>query len=172
MTAPSAWTIQAVMSIANATLERMAQDGTLDTDEAALMDAMRDGGADVDGLLVRLLRAMVEARVNSEALEKRITDMETRQQRFNRQYEEYRAAAYSILDALGLTKWRNAEFSVSVSAGRPGGVITDESALPPKYFRPRVEIDRTEIRRALEAGEVVPGAEMANGIPTMTVRTK
>ena len=172
MTAPSAWTIQAVMAIANATLERMAQDGTLDTDEAALMEALRDGGADVDGLLVRLLRARGEAKANAEAVDQRMADLVARGRRFERQAEEYRAAAYSILDALGLTKWRNAEFSVSVSAGRPGVVITDESALPPKYFRPRVEIDRTEIRRALEAGEVVPGAEMANGIPTMTVRTK
>lgn len=172
MSAPSAWTIQAVMAIANATLERMAQDGTLDTDEAALMEALRDGGADVDGLLVRLLRAMVEARANNEAVSRRVDELQAREARYARQIEEYRAAAYSILDALGLTKWRNAEFSVSVSAGRPGVVITDESAIPPQYFRPRVEIDRTEIRRALEAGEVVPGAEMANGIPTMTVRTK
>ena len=172
MTAPSAWTIQAVMAIANATIERMAREGTLDTDEAALMEALREGGADVDGLLVRLLRAMVEARVNSDALEKRITDMETRQQRFNRQYEEYRAAAYSILDALGLTKWRNAEFSVSVSAGKPGVIVTDEAALPDRFVRVVRSPDKAAIKAALEQGEVVDGAELQNSIPTMTVRTK
>lgn len=172
MTAPSAWTIQAVMAIANAVLLRMAQDGTLDTDEAALMDALRDGGADVDGLLVRLLRARGEALANEEAIKQRIDDLQTRKARFARQAEEYRAAANSILEVLGLTKWRSAEFTVSVAAGRPGVILTDETALPDRFVRIERKADKTAIKAALEAGEIVPGAELANGIPTMRVLSK
>lgn len=172
MTAPSAWTIQTVMSIANSVLLRMEADGTLDTDEAALMEALRDGGADVDGMLVRLLRARGEALANDEAIHARIGALVQRQGRFKRQAEEYRAATYSILDALGLTKWRNAEFSVSVAAGRPGVIVTDEAALPDRFVRIERKADNAAIRAALEAGEIVPGAELANGIPTMRVLSK
>ena len=91
---------------------------------------------------------------------------------FARQAENYRAATTPFLDALGLTKWRHAEFSVSVSAARPGVVITDEAALPDQAWRVERKIDKAKLRELLEAGEVVPGAELANGIPTMTVRTK
>lgn len=172
MTAPSAWTIQSVMSIAQATLARMEQDGTLDTDEAALMEALRDGGADVDGLLARLLRAADEAKANVAATGERIKDLDARHARFVRQNTEYRAAAYSILDALGLTKWRSAEFSVSVSSGRLGVVITDAAAIPLEFCKTVVTPDKGHIKEALEQGEVIPGAELSNGIPTMTVRTK
>lgn len=172
MSAPSSWTIQAVMAIANATLERMAQDGTLDTDEAALMEALREGGADVDGLLVRLLRARGEAKANAEAVDQRMADLVARGRRFERQAEEYRAAAYSILDALGLTKWRNAEFSVSVSPGRPGVIVTDEAALPDRFVRVVRQPDKNAIKAALEQGEVVEGAELSNGLPQMRILTK
>jgi hypothetical protein len=160
------------MAIANSVLRRMEVDGTLDTDEAALMDALRDGGADVDGLLTRLLRARQEADKNAAAVAERVLDLNWRKARFGRQEEEYLAAAYSILDALGLTKWRSAEFSVSVTAGRPGVILTDETALPDRFVRIERKADKTAIKAALEAGEIVPGAELANGIPTMTVRTK
>lgn len=172
MTAPSAWTIQAVMAIANATLERMAREGTIDTDEAALMEALREGGADVDGLLVRLLRARSEADANGEAVAVRIVDLSNRKRRFDRQAEEYRAAAYSILDALGLTKWRNAEFSVSVSPGRPGVIVTDETALPDRFVRVVRQPDKAAIKAALEQGEVVEGAQLSNGLPQMRILTK
>ena len=172
MTAPSAWTIQAVMAIANATLERMAQDGTLDTDEAALMEALREGGADVHELLVRLLRARGEADANMKAIADRMEAMRGRVERFHRQAEEYRAAAYSILDALGLTKWRNAEFSASVSPGRPGVIVTDEAALPDRFVRVVRQPDKAAIKAALEQGEVVEGAELSNGLPQMRILTK
>jgi len=172
MTAPSAWTLQQVMSIAQATLARMEADGTLDTDEAALMDALRQEVPEVDDVLVRLLRAMGEARANGDAVKDRITALAHREARFERQAESYRAAVYAILDALGLTKWRHAEFTASLSPGRPGVVVTDPDALPDAFVRVERKADRAAIKAALEQGEVIPGAELSNGLPTLTVRTK
>lgn len=160
------------MSIASATLARMERDGTLDTDEAALMEALRDAGADVDGLLVRLLRARGEAVANDDALAARIVDLSNRRRRFERQAEEYLAAVNAILDSLGLTKWRNAEFTVSVSAGRPGVVVTDVDALPAEYVRVTKSPDKAAIKAAMEQGEVINGAEWQNPTPTLRILTK
>ena len=172
MTAPSAWTIQSVMAIANATLERMAREGTLDTDEAALMDALRDGGADVDGLLARLLRARGEAVANDEAIHARIGALVQRQGRFKRQAEEYRAAVNAIMASLGITKWRHAEFSVSVAPGRSGVTVTDVDALPAGYVHVTKTPDKAAIKAAMEQGEVINGAEWQNPAPTLRILTK
>ena len=172
MTAPSAWTLQQVMSIAQATLARMEQDGTLDTDEAALMDALRQEVPEIDDVLVRLLRAMGEARANAVAVGERVKSLEDREARYVRQAEAYRAAVYAIFDALGMTKWKHAEFTASVTPGRPGVVITDEAALPDAFVRVERKPDKTAIKAALEQGQVIPGAELSNGLPTLTVRTK
>ena len=172
MSAPNVWQIQAVMSVASATLARLERDGTLDTDEAALMDALRDEVPDVDVLLVQLLRAMGEAKGNDEAIHARIGDLVQRQGRFKRQAEEYRAAVNAILDAMGWSKWRHAEFTVSVSAGRAGVAVTDVDALPAEYVRVTRAPDKAAIKAAMEQGVVVPGAEWTNAANTMTVRTK
>ena len=172
MTAPSAWTLQQVMSIAQATLARMEADGTLDTDEAALMDALRQEVPEVDDVLVRLLRARGEALANEEAISSRVDALQAREARFAKQAEAYRGAINAVMYALGITKWRHAEFSVSLSPGRPGVVITDEAALGPMFTKTKVEPDKAKIREFLEAGTPVTGAHLANGLPTLTVRTK
>jgi hypothetical protein len=172
MSAPSAWTLQQVMSIAQATLARMEADGTLDTDEAALMDVLRQEVPEVDEVITRLLRARGEARAYVEAIEARMDDLAQRANRYAKQADAYRAAVYAIFDALGMTKWKHAEFTAGISPGRPGVVITDPDALPDAVVKVTRTPDRTAIKEALAHGEVVPGAELSNGLPTMTVRTK
>jgi hypothetical protein len=172
MTAPSAWTLQQVMSIAQATLARMEADGTLDTDEAALMDALRQEVPEVDDVLVRLLRAMGEADANAETAKARMDALALRRARFQRQHDACRAAVYAIFDALGMTKWKHAEFTASVTPGRPGVVITDEAALPDAFVRVERKPDKALIKSALDSNLPVPGATISNGLPTLTVRVK
>lgn len=172
MSAPNAWQLMQVVSIAQATLLRLVQSGAVDSDEEALLDALRPEVPEVDDVLVRLLRAMGEAKANGDAVAERVRDLNARSARAARQAEEYRSAVYAILDALGMTKWRHAEFTVSVSAGRPGVAITDVDALPAGYVRVTRSPDKAAIKAAMEQGEVIPGAEWQNSIPTLTIRTK
>jgi hypothetical protein len=172
MSPPSAWTIQAVLSIAAGTLNRMEAEGTLSTDETELMSALREDGADVDTLLLRLARAQDEATRNNEAVNARMDALRVRASRFHRQREEYRGAIYGIFDVLGVTKWKHAEFSVSLSEGKPGVVITDEAALPDEFVRISRSPDKSALAEALRSGQVIPGAEMRNSLPTLTIRTK
>jgi hypothetical protein len=169
---PSAWTLQTVISIAQATLARLEADGTLDTDDAALLSQLRDEGADVETLLVRLLRAIGEAQANAASTDARISALGVRRSRFQRQHDSYRAATFAIMDALGLTKWKHAEFSASIIPGHPGVVITDEAALPEQFVRITRAPDKAALKEALSQGEVIPGAELSNGLPTLTLRTK
>ena len=172
MSAPSAWTIQTVLAIAEGTLNRMEAEGVVTTDEEELMAALREDGADVDTLLLRLARAQDEASKNAEAIGERMDALANRRERFKRQREEYRGAIYGILDVLGVTKWKHAEFSVSTSAAKPGVVVTDEAALPDEFVRISRSPDKSALAEALRSGQVVPGAELRNSLPTLTIRTK
>lgn len=170
MTAPSAWTIQAALALANAALQRLEHSG--DTDESDLAAYLAQEAPEVDAVLLRLLRAAGEAEANVDAVQARMLALDAREERFKRQKTEYRLAAAGILDVLGLTKWKHAEFTVSVSPGRAGVVVTDESALADRFVRVTRTPDKGAIKAALEAGEEVAGAVLANGPMSMTVRTK
>ena len=172
MTAPSAWTIQAAMAAAQSALSRLQATGDVDTDEAAALAVLAEEAPDVDVVITRLLRAMGEANGAAGMVDGRINALEMRRDRYHRQADEYRRTVFAILDALGVRKWKSAEFTVSVTDGRPGVVITDESALPDAFVRVERTPNKTAIKEAMERGEVVPGAEMTNGFAQMTVRTK
>ena len=84
VTAPSAWHLEQVMSIAQAAARRLQADGTLDEDGAALFAECPDA----ETMLLRVLRAMDEAASNADAVNARITDLDVRWKRFKRQRDE------------------------------------------------------------------------------------
>ena len=172
MTAPSGWKIEQAMSAAMSALSRMEAAGTVDNDEAALLAALRDEGADVETLLVRVLRAMGEAKAAWQAGSDRMDDLALRQKRYALQAEEHRRTAFAMMDALGLDKFRSAEFTVTIGAPKVGVVVTDAAVLADEFMRITRTPDKAAIAKALADGVVVDGAEMQNGMPTMTVRTK
>jgi hypothetical protein len=172
MTAPSPRTIAMVTSIVRSVVARMESEGTIDTDEAAAMEALREEVPDVDMVLSRLLRAMGEAEANRDAVGGRIKALQARSARFDRQYDNYRAAVMSILDACQLTKWQSPEYTVSVREGKPAVVISDVEALPAGYTITETKPDRAVIKAAMEQGVVIPGVEWGNGGVIMTVRDK
>jgi hypothetical protein len=172
MTAPSPRTIAMVTSIVRSVVARMESEGTIDTDEAAAMEALRQEVPDVDMVLTRLLRAMGEAEANRDAVIGRAKSLMTRAERFNRQYDSLRAAVMSILDACQLTKWQSPEHTVSVREGKPAVVISDVDALPAEYTKTETKPDRAAIKAAMEQGVVIPGVEWGNGGVIMVVRDK
>ena len=48
-------------------------------------------------------------------------------------------------------------------------VITNEQSIPPQYLKTKIEPDTAAIKAALKAGEVVPGAELADSI-SLTIK--
>ena len=168
MSGPSAWTLERVMAIAQATAARLAADGVVDTDAAALFEECPDAEA----VLVRLLRALGEAKANAKAVEERITDLSARLGRYTRQAEEHRAAVFAVMEALEMQKFRHPEFTVSIAPGNAGVVVTDPAALPDDFVRITRAPDKTAIGAAIASGATVPGAEMANGMPVLKVLTK
>lgn len=169
--APSSFRIEQAMSVALATVARIYADGEI-VDDAALLAEIAKDGADVETLLTRLVRAALEAKAYAEAAEERAAQLYVRRTRFERQEEAWRGAAFAIMDALDMKQHKGADFTASISAGKPGVTITDEAAIPEQFFRTTHQLDKAAVNAAVKDGQVVPGAELTNGFPQLTIRSK
>lgn len=143
-----------------------------DTDEAALLQAIEQDVPDAERIVALLVRAIGEAEADVAALAERVKGLEMRQDRARRRAETMRGLLLTLMEAAGQTKWRHPEFTISVSNGRPGLIITDVDALPAACLRTTVEPDRSKIKQLLSEGVPIAGAELANGMPTLTIRSK
>ena len=60
----------------------------------------------------------------------------------------------------------------SVSIGKPSKVVVieDASLLPAQYSITRIEPNKTEIKKAIQTGETIPGAAIIDGKPRITIK--
>lgn len=160
--------------VTSAIRARVADLATLtpDTDEAALLAAIEQDVPDAAHIVTLLVRAVGEAEADVDAIGERLVALATRRDRAKRRAETMRGLLLTVMEAAGQTKWKHPEFTVSVSAGRPGLIITDETALPDECFRTVRELDKAKTKQLLSEGVPIAGAEMANGMPTLTIRSK
>lgn len=124
----------------------------------------------VEEAIVKICRAAREAESLAEAAKKMAQQTAGRAARFEWQSDQYRGVAFAALDALGKRKIVAPDLTVSIRDGRPSVVITDETKLADEYVRVTRTPDKAAIGEALRQGVVVDGAELANGMPTLSIR--
>jgi len=60
--------------------------------------------------------------------------------------------------------------TVTVRAGKPEVIVTDEAALPTHLTKTTVSPDKRAIREAIERGETIDGVTLGNGTSVLTIR--
>lgn len=163
--------IAQVVSATRSTVQRLLADNP-DTDADALLALVETEEPAFNDVMTALCRAADEAAAAEESVFERIRALTVRADRFTRQHEAYRAAIFAALDAAGQTKWKSPEFTVSITPGRAGVVITDPAAIPDDFVRIKREPDKTAIGAAIASGNAVPGAEMQNSMPSLRISTR
>lgn len=160
-----------VITLARMTLEAARnEDGlVLETDDE-ILSALSEEGVTVNDALSRLGTAVLDAEAMVEMTEIRMTNLAARRDRYKRRAQLLRGTLQQSMDMLGLKKFRDAEFSVAVMAGKPKVIITDIDALPESCIRTKREPDKTILRWRLEQGPV-PGAELSNAESYLTIRS-
>lgn len=141
-------------------------------DDETLRADVVEGQTDAPAILARIVDRMLDAEAMASAIKTRIECLESRQKKFDRQGDAMRVLALRIMNAAQVRKMPLPDATLSIST-RPGSVmITDQTALPSRFLRTRMEPNKTAIKEALEQGEQVPGAFLANGAETLSVRAK
>lgn len=141
-----------------------------DIDEETLAGSV-ESETELDGAIIAAVRQALEREALSIALALRIKEMQERKKRLDDGVEVIRRA---VLDAMLSVGWKKLpmpvpDFTVSVGAGSPKLIVTDESALPFDLLEVVSKPNRAAIKEALKAGREVAGAGLGNAEPHLIV---
>lgn len=110
---------------------------------------------------------------HEEALETRIKELSERRSRFEGQRERIKVAIHAAMGQAEMRKLELPQATLSLRAVPPKAEISDESAIPERFFkRADPKLDRAALLAALKAKEDVPGATLSNGGETISIRVK
>ena len=99
--------------------------------------------------------------------------MRERLSRLELRASKKRQLALEAMTEVGLTKLEQPDFTASARAGSPALVVIAEDRIPEAYWLPQPpKLDRQAILGELKRGIEIPGAEMSNPKPVLSVRTK
>lgn len=141
-------------------------------EDESLRADMVEGETDAVRIIERALAERQEAETMAGAIKARAIDLAARQSRFERKSEAMRKLIKSVMQAADLPKVQLTEATLSIQAPRISVEITDVNELPQGYVRIKREPDKTAIKTALMGGDEIPGATLAYGDETLSIRVK
>lgn len=142
-----------------------------DFDAETFWDSL-DGETDAAEIMDRVLASMQDDEALAEAAKAQSAELAARASRISARAAAKRKTLGLILDATGQKKAERPRGTVSRLAGRLSVAITDEASIPSQLCKTTVTPDKAAIKKQLEAGETVPGAELVRGSDSVSVRVK
>ena len=116
------------------------------------------GATDIEAVLFRAARALI-------AIESVVAQADAH-------VKALRAGLVAVMEETGAPSLDIGTHTVGTSLRR-SVYVTDEAALPISFMRqPPPKPDTDAIGKALRAGATVPGAELGNGVPFLSIRSK
>lgn len=140
-------------------------------DESLRMDTI-EGETDLFKIVARAVDERADAETIALAIKERQSALADRRARYERKSEAMKSLIQSLMDAANLHKITLPEATVTVNEPRTSVNVTDIDALPQGFYRVSKSADKTALKAALMAGEIIPGAEMQFGEPSLTIRTR
>jgi hypothetical protein len=153
-------------------LLRVTHPGIWDAGDETLLIDMLTGETGLREFLDTGLDAKLKSDELIEGIGVRMANAKARRDRFEQRSDAVRSLMFKLMTHAGLRRVVLPEATLSISAGQSKVIITDESSLPPDCVRVHTSPNITEIKKRLARGEHVPGAEISNAEPFLTVRTK
>lgn len=143
----------------------------LSEDESLRADVL-DAETDFCKLLDALVKHKLDAREKAAGAKLRKQEVAERQSRFERQEEGYDRLIKGLMQFADMQKVVLPEATVSITKPRVTVEIHDADQLPQGFVRIERTPLKTEIKKALEAGEEIPGASLGLSNDGLLVRTK
>ena len=143
-----------------------------DLDEETLADTL-EGITDLHEMIAAVIRSALVDEALQSGLRRRLDEMRERLARLAERSSRKRQLALDAMSEVGLSKLVQPDFTASSRAGTPALVVIAEEAIPQIYWTPQSpKLDRQAVLRELKRGAEVPGAQLNNPKPVLTVRTK
>jgi hypothetical protein len=151
--------------------ERLVQEFPL-LDDETIRDTL-EGITDLHEMIAAVIRSALVDEALHAGLRFRVDDMRERLSRLELRASKKRELALEPMTEVGLSKLEQPDFTASARAGSPALVVIAEELIPEAYWLPQpAKLDRQAILGELKRGIEIPGAEMSNPKPVLSVRTK
>jgi Siphovirus Gp157 len=141
-------------------------------DQETLSDTL-EGITDLHEMIAAVIRSALVDEALHSGLRFRVDDMRKRLSRLELRAEKKRQLALEAMCEAGLTKLEQPDFTASARAGSPCLVVIAEDRIPKSYWLPQpAKLDRQAVLAELRRGVEIPGTQMSNPKPVLSVRTK
>jgi len=143
-----------------------------DADDETVRDTL-EGITDLQEIIAAIIRsALIDAALQA-GLHSRLDDMKQRLSRLEEREAKKRQLALEAMTEVGLTRLEQPDFTASARAGSSALLVTAEDRIPEAYWLPQPPmLDRQAVLAELKRGIEIPGAQMSNPKPVLSVRTK
>ena len=142
------------------------------TDDETIRDTL-EGITDLHEMIAAVIRSALVDEALHAGLRFRLDDMRERLSRLELRASKKRELALEAMTEVGLSKLEQPDFTASARAGSPALVVIAEEGIPEAYWLPQPpKLDRQAILGELKRGLEVPGAQISNPKPVLSVRTK
>ena len=141
-------------------------------DGETLADTL-EGITDLHEMIAAVIRSALVDEALHAGLRLRVDDMRERLSRFELRATKKRQLALEAMTEVGLTKLQQSDFTASARAGSPALLVIAEERIPEAFWLPQSpKLDHRAILAELKRGIEIPGAQMSNPKPVLSVRTK
>jgi len=143
-----------------------------DIDEATLTDTL-EGLTDIHEILAAVVRSALLDEALADGLKEHIQRLQERLQRLTERGRERRRIARDAMIEVAIKKIAAPDFTASVRPGSLSLVVVDEGAVPAPYWEPREpRLNRADVLADLKRGLTIPGTQLSNPEPVLSVRVK
>ena len=124
-------------------------------------------------LLTGIVRRIEDTKALVIGTKDRFEELKSRKDRFEHRVDTLRNLAFKIMQAAELAKCELPEATLSLRAGTQQLIgDADPKELPDEFCKISRDLNRTAIKEALKTGLTVPGFELSNSPPSLTIRIK
>ena len=132
-----------------------------------------EGITNLHEMIAAVIRSALVDEALCAGLRLRADEMKQRLSRLDERAAKKRALALEAMTEVGLSKLEQPDFTASARAGTPALVVISEQSIPSIYWLPQPpKLDRQALLGILKRGNPVPGTQLSNPNPVLTVRTK
>jgi nitrogen fixation/metabolism regulation signal transduction histidine kinase len=128
---------------------------------------------DFNEILTTIIRRIEDTKALVIGTKDRFEELRSRKDRFEHRVDTLRELAFKIMHAAELAKVELPEATLSLRAGAQQLIgDADPASLPDSLCKISRDLNRTAIKEALKTGQTVPGFELSNSPPSLSIRIK
>jgi hypothetical protein len=131
-----------------------------------------EGITDLHEMIAAVIRSALVDEALRTGLRFRVDDMKERLSRLELRARKKRQLALEAMTEVGLSKLEQPDFTVSTRAGSPALMVIAEKKIPESYWLPQPpKLNRQALLSDLKRGVEIPGTQMSNPKPVLSIRT-